>query len=42
MCVTRHVQITQKNKFGISLQHLKKELSDEVDFLHEDKHESLL
>ena len=32
----------KKNKFGISLQYLKKELSDEIDFLHEDKHESLL
>ena len=34
--------ITQNNKFAISLQYLKKELSDEVDFLHADKHESLL
>ena len=29
-------------KFAISLQYLKKELSDEIDFLHVDKHESLL
>ena len=29
-------------KFAISLQYLKKELSDEIDFLHADKHESLL
>ena len=42
MCVSRHAQITQYNKFAISLQYLKKELSDEVDFLHVDKHESLL
>ena len=42
MCVARHVQITQKNKFAISLQYLKKELSNEVDFLHADKHENLL
>ena len=42
MCVSRHAQITQNNKFAISLQYLKKELSDEVDFLHVDKHESLL
>ena len=42
MCVARHAQITQNNKFAISLQYLKKELSDEVDFLHADKHESLL
>ena len=42
VCVARHVQIDQNNKFAISLQHLKKELSDEVDFLHADKHKSLL
>ena len=41
MCVARHAQITQNNKFAISLQYLKKEVSDEVDFLHADKHESL-
>ena len=29
-------------KFAISLQFLKKEVSDKVDFLHADKHESLL
>ena len=40
--MSRHAQITQNNKFAISLQYLKKELSDEVDFLHADKHESLL
>ena len=28
--------------FAISFQHLKKEVSDEVDFLHADKHESFL
>ena len=28
-------------KFAISLQHVKKEVSDAVDFLHADKHESL-
>ena len=42
MCVARHAQITQNNEFAISLQYLKKEVSDEVDFLHADKHESLL
>ena len=42
MCVTRHSQSTQNNKFAISLQYLKKELSDEVDFLLADKHERLL
>ena len=33
----RHAQITQ----NISLQYLKKEVRDEVDILHADKHESL-
>ena len=32
---------TQNNKFAIFLQYLKKEASDEVDFLRADKHESL-
>ena len=40
--MARHAHITQNNKFAISLQHLKKEVSDAVDFLHADKHESLL
>ena len=34
--------LTQNNKFAISVQYLKKEVSDEVDFLHADKYESLL
>ena len=42
MCEARHAQITQNNKFVISLQHLKNKVSDEVDFLHVDKHQSLL
>ena len=42
MCVAREAQITQNNKFTISLQNLKKDASDGVDFLHADKHESLL
>ena len=42
MCVARYAQITQNNKFAISLQYLKKEVSDEVDFLHADMHESFL
>ena len=37
-----HAWITQNNKFAFSLQYLKKEVSDEIDFLHADKHESLL
>ena len=32
----------KKTIFAISLQYLKKEVSDEVDFLHAEKHESLL
>ena len=42
MCVPKHVQITWNNKFLISLQYVKKEVSDVVDFLHADKHENLL
>ena len=42
MCVARYAQISQNNKFAISLQYLKKELCDEFDFLRADKHESLL
>ena len=42
MCVTSHAQITQNKKFAITLQYFKKELSDEVDFLNADRHESLL
>ena len=37
--MTRHAQ---NSKFAIFLQYLQKEVSDEVDFLHADKHESLL
>ena len=35
-------QIIQNKMFAISLQYLKKQGSDEVDFLHADKHESFL
>ena len=42
MCVTRHAQITQSSKFVISWKYLKKEVNDEVDFLHADKHERFL
>ena len=42
MNVARHAQIAINNKVAISLQYLKKKVSDEVDFLHLDKHESLL
>ena len=40
--MARHVQITQSNTLAIFLSYLKKEVSDEVDFLHADKHESFL
>ena len=42
MYLTEHSQITQCNKFAITLQYLKKEISDEVDFLHADKHQRFL
>ena len=42
MSLARHAQITQNNKFAISLQDLKNGVVDKVDFLHEDKHESFL
>ena len=42
MCVAKHAQIAQNNKFAISLQHIKKDVSDEIDFVHVNKHESLL
>ena len=48
VCVGRHVQNTKNtkntknNKFVISLQYLKKEVSDEVNFLRVDKNESFL
>ena len=40
--MARHAHFTQNNKFAISLQCFKIELSDKFDFLHADKHESLL
>ena len=40
MCVAGHAQ--QNNNFAIFLQRVKKEVSDAVDFLHTEKHESLL
>ena len=32
MCVTNHPQIIQNNNCSVSLQYLKKDVSDEVDF----------
>ena len=40
--MARHAQITQYNKFVISLRYLKKEVSDLADFLHAHKYESFL
>ena len=42
VCIARHAHITQNNKFAIFLEHHKKEVSNAVNFLHVDKHESLL
>ena len=42
VCIARHAQNTQYNKFAISLQYLRKEMSDEIDFLHADKYEKLI
>ena len=30
VCITRHAQSTQNNKFAISLQYLKEKMKDEV------------
>ena len=38
VCVARHAQGTQNNKFAISLQYLKENVKDEVDSLPGDKH----
>ena len=40
--MVKHSQSSQKSKFVMSLQYLKKEVRDEVDFLHADKHQSFL
>ena len=42
MWVARHAQSTQNNKFTISLQNLKENVKDEVDFLPADNHQSFL
>ena len=42
MCAARHAKIDQNIKFAISLQYRKKQINEEVDFLHADKHESML
>ena len=40
--MTRYVQFVQNNKFAISLQYPKKEMGDEVDFLHVHRQKNLL
>ena len=42
MRMVKHSQSSQNCSFEISLQYLKKEVRDEVDFLHADKHQSFL
>ena len=42
MGMTKHFQSSQNSKFAMSLQYLKKEVKDEIDFLHPDKHQSFV
>ena len=42
MGIVKRSQSSQNCKFAMSLQYLKKEVRDEVDFLHADKHQSFL
>ena len=42
MCVARHAQSSQNDMFAISLQYLKENVKDEVDFLPTDKCERFL
>ena len=42
MCMIKHSQSTQSNKFAISLQYLKKKVWDRFYSLHADKHQSFL
>ena len=42
MEMVKHPQSSQNSKFAMSLQYLKKEVKDEVYFLHADKHQSFL
>ena len=41
MGIIKHSQTTQRKKFAISLQYLKKEVRNGVYFLHADKHQSI-
>ena len=41
--MVKHSQSSQSSKFALSLQYLKQEVDfDEIDFLHADRHQSLL
>ena len=42
LVITRHAQSTQNSKSVTSLQYLKKERRDEVDFLHAGKYQIIL
>ena len=42
MEIVKYSQSSQNRTFAVSLQYLKKDVRDEVDFLHEDKHQSFL
>ena len=42
MKMVKHSQSSQNSKFAVSLQYLRKEVKDEVNFLQANKHESLL
>ena len=42
MGMVKHSQSSQNVKFAMSLQYLQKQVRDDVDFLHADKHRSFL
>ena len=42
MGMVKHSQSFQNSKFAMSLQYLKKEVKDEVDFLHANKYQTCL
>ena len=42
MCIARHAESTQNSNFEISLQYLKENVNDEVDFLSADNHQRFL
>ena len=42
VCIARHVQSSQNNKFVVSLQYLKENMKDEVEFKPADKYQRFL